>query len=670
MDVHTYCRLCEGSCGLIAQVEGGRPVSLQADETDPVSEGFICDTARRSLDALSAPGRVTQPLKRVDGRLVPVGWDEAIREIGAQLRAIRGQSGARSVALSLGDAVQRSSAVLVRSLAFALGMGTPNVFSELSEGAGPKLHWAERMIGHAVPLLPDLGRAHYVVLLGADQREGHWGPQNPGMAHERWIQFSRKTKGTKVVVADPRKTALAASMDQHLAIRPGTEPFLLLGMLAATVKGDWRDFQYVRDYTRNYDKLGDLLAAWPVDRCAEICGLPAASLSGVALKFSRAAMAVLHPGPAAFQNAYASVGAWAWLALHTLTANTLRPGALYEHVGFVDPHVLLSSVRMDGGPSTRVSHFPLLTLQAPAAALVEETLTPGEGQVRALLCVNSDPAGRLPGRARVREALAGLDLLVCLAHRQDETTALAHWVLPAPHPWERADQRLHDNNQLPVHGMMATPAIAAAPGEVRPEEDVLRDLFAAVRPGLRGTAWGTHLGIAGQALARADLAAWSDRLLSWVAEDAPARLAEPPYKLFLGDTDRSQWRIGHSDGRIDLLPDAVVPLLSRLEAPPREADRPLALRTSDGGARSPATGPLLVSVHPDAGVADGAAVRVVTRYGEVRATARHDASLRADAADLPAGPGSEALSLLSADALDPLTGASVRDGLNCAVLPA
>ena len=73
----------------------------------------------------------------------------------------------------------------------------------------------------------------------------------------------------------------------------GTEPYLLLGMLAAIVRGGWYDAQFVKDYTKNFDRLEQALEPWTIEVVAEICGIDAPALSGVALKFSRAAMAVV-----------------------------------------------------------------------------------------------------------------------------------------------------------------------------------------------------------------------------------------------------------------------------------------------------------------------------------------------------------------------------------------
>ena len=246
-----------------------------------------------------------------DGALQPATWAEALADIGSRMQDIRGRGGPAALGVYLGQAVQRSSRDWLASVGLGVGLGTPHVFSELSLGMGPRLHLTELMIGHAASLNSDLGRAHHLVVFGGEQPDLDWGPGNQGLAHEAWIAHSRKTKGTKVVVVGPRKTPFAAEMNQYLAIRPGTEPFFLLGMLSAAVAGDWRDQQFVDDYTTGWAQLVELVAPWPVERCARICGVEAATLSGVALKFCRSAMSVAHPDYSTFANAQAGVGAWA-----------------------------------------------------------------------------------------------------------------------------------------------------------------------------------------------------------------------------------------------------------------------------------------------------------------------------------------------------------------------
>ena len=163
------------------------------------------------------------------------------------------------------------------------------------------------------------------------------------------------------MVASSHRSEYADEVDGYLSIRPGTEPFLLLGMLHQSLKSGWVDQQYVDKYTTGAEELPELLESWTLERCANICGVSPAQISGVALKFSRAAMAVVHPNSGTFSNANATLGAWAWAALHSVTANMLRPGG-YENIGAFDLVPFYASVRMNSAPKS-ANGVPLLLMQ-------------------------------------------------------------------------------------------------------------------------------------------------------------------------------------------------------------------------------------------------------------------------------------------------------------------
>lgn len=672
--IHTTCRLCEARCGRQAWFEMDGRLVLRADPLDPVAGDFPCAMAEDSPQALNHPHRLLGPLRRdASGSLIPATWEEAFADIGQRLAASRSRHGARSLGLYLGDSVQRRSRTLARSLAVGVALGTPNIFSTLSNGAGPRLRMTELMLGQATPLLADVGRAHYVLVLGEDPLERDWGPMHAGATQAAALRFSRKTKGTKVVVASPRKGPLADQADQYLAIHPGTEGWLLLGLLSAIVKGGWTDAQYVRDYSHDIERLSAVLSAFPAERCATACGLEPAQLAGLALKFSRAAMAVVHPGHGCFSGEMGSVAAWAWICLHTVTANTLRPGGIYAHPGVVDLQLAYQALATADAPTTRVGAYPLLLLQAPGTALADEALSPGDEQLRALICVEGDPLLEQPDSARTRQALGGLDLLVCLSSWRSPATEQAHWVLPVAHPWEEEELHLLDNAQMPVDLLALGSALVDPPEGARPSEQILRELVRAAHPGARGSAYGAHFAFGARFLAGADLHAWEERVIDWVGGIELESLAPPPHRVHKGDTNRAQWRVSHADGKIRLLPPEIEPLLATLEPMPSDPELKLRLRTSARGTRAPdplhlATGadPGL-RVHPDLGLPEGARVQVRTRYGRIAATVRLDPRLRPDTVDLPMGFSHDAMALLSAELRDPLTGAPRLDGLACTV---
>ena len=664
----TLCRLCEGSCGLLAELRGGAISSLKGDATDPNSEGYLCEDARKDALGGGRP-RVTQAMKRVNGALVPIAYDTAIAEIGAALKKLRKESGPAALGLYLGAAAERHNLGLLRALAVGVGLGTPNLFGEQSLGAGPQIGAAEGALGHPVRLLPDLGRAHYVVLVGGDPQATGWGPGVGGMVHEAQLRHSRKTKGTKVVVADPQRTAFAAEMDQHVAIRPGTEPFFLLGLLSAIVRGNQRDVQFVDDYTRGWEALGAALGPWPLERCAEICGVEAPQLSGIALKLSRSAMSAVWLGPSALQNAHASLGAWAWLALHTVTANTLRPGGLYDHEALIDPHLLYALLPSAKAPRSRGAGQPNLLLQAAAAALLPEVLEPGEGQVKALISLRGDPVARLGAVHRAGLAFEQLELLVSLTDHEDETTARAHYVLPLPSAWERADVQLLDAAIAPRLSLHALPALLPPSGEARPEEDVLAAIFEQVKPGIRGGVYGAHVALVARQMATADLRGWAGGLLEWAQELTLDALEAPPHRITRGESNRALWRVTTADEKIHLLPAAIEALLGSLRPPAALAAGHLRLRTSRSigrlGGRLPATS--RARLHPTCGLADGSTALIRTSTGSLRAVVDLDPTLRPDTVDLRLGRDAVGSDLIGADVLDPFLLTPALDGAACAV---
>ena len=174
-----------------------------------------------------------------------------------------------------------------------------------------------------------------------------------------------------------RKTPLAELADDYIAIRPGTETVFLLGLCHATWSGGWIDHQYLEDYCANTDQLTDVLAPWTPAVVAEICGTEASKVSGVALKFSRAAMATVAKSRALFNHEHGTVAAWAWHLLHAMTANLLRPGGAFEAVGTFDLLPAMVSFPTENAPRSRVSGYPAVFMQMPSTALHEEITTQG-----------------------------------------------------------------------------------------------------------------------------------------------------------------------------------------------------------------------------------------------------------------------------------------------------
>ncbi len=609
----------------------------------------MCDEARASFARLRSADRIV--VARNLGASASV--DDAIAAAARILSDAR-RRGSKRIGLYVGRRAARDQLGLLRALSFAVGVGTPEIYGEVLEGAEARLQATELVLGAPIPLLSDLSRAQTVLLFGGDPETRDWGPLHRGMRYGADLRTARAGKKLRLFVADPRAPEGDAT---HLAVLPGRETFLLLGLLQALVSGSLVESQFVRDQTTGFDALRESLAPWSLDRCATACGIDGAAIAGAALKIARSPTAVIHPGWSAFSGHAPLVGAWAWLAIHGVTAHLLRPGGLYDHKGAFDLGRVIGRVPSISAPRDAAGRS-LLLLQAPAADLRAALEA---NALDALVCVGGDPLTTIPGLA------LGSVKVIALDTHETATTRAAEVVLPVADSWERFDQQIADASLLPVHGVARAVPVAGAPAGVEPTEAVLRRLFMATEVGVRGSAFGLHLAMSARFLAQVDFASWIGRL----AELAPGldsrALEAPPHRAFTGDADRAQWRI--PSGKIQLLPDAIRTALAELEEPRRPEGFPLTLRTSvrdrtepGRDARDPGAG-----IDPSVGISAGDAMVVETPAGSVATVARIDPRMRPDVVDLPWGYGVDVHALYGRHWIDARTGSIVRDGHPCRV---
>jgi formate dehydrogenase len=228
----TPCKIgaCEPCCGLALEVEEGRIVSVRPDRDHPLTQGYACIKGVRVGDYVNDPERLLHPLRRGPSGLERVPWEEAIREIGAKLRSLRAAHGPGAIATYWGNAADSTAITLANT--FCHAFGSPNSFNVLSLEYTDRGAVAERVLGNENLILqPDAGRARFALLLGTNplvtngmallQRRPHIAADLKGI----------QRRGGKVVVVDPRFTETAKIADEHIAIRPGTDLFLLVAMI-------------------------------------------------------------------------------------------------------------------------------------------------------------------------------------------------------------------------------------------------------------------------------------------------------------------------------------------------------------------------------------------------------------------------------------------------------
>src|SRR5215207_5883033 len=122
--VHRICTLCEATCGIAVDVEGGRVERVEADRLDPFSKGYLCPKAWGMKALQDDPDRLERPLRREGSSWREVGWDEALEEAVRGLDAVRQAHGPDAVAAYLGNPSAHSLHAMVYGPVLLKAIGT------------------------------------------------------------------------------------------------------------------------------------------------------------------------------------------------------------------------------------------------------------------------------------------------------------------------------------------------------------------------------------------------------------------------------------------------------------------------------------------------------------------------------------------------------------------
>ena len=474
----TTCKIgaCEPFCGVEIDVQGNRLVGLRPNPAHPISQGYLCIKGTHVPDYVNHPERLLHPMARGPRGLEPIDWPDATHQIGTRLREIRERHGASAIATYWGNAADSVSITLANTLCHAFG--SANSFNVLSLEYTDRGAVAERVLGNENLILqPDADRAQFALLLGTNplvtqgmtllQRRPHIGAALGGI----------RKRGGRIVVVDPRRTETVRVADKHLAIRPGTDLFLLVAMIRHILERGLYDRASVDSHANGLDAWRDAAATVDPDWVAETTSIPRDTTERIAEEFARAdgAFATTRVGVQTSLNT--TLTEWAVLTLNTITGNVDRPGGVYFNPGAFDVPSLIEQFSKRRNPArSRVGGYPQIFGGPPAAVFADDVLSDDEDRIRALIVIAGNPVITFPHTRRVEEALRRLDLLVCVDIFPSDTCAFADYALPAATPYEKGGLHFLTSNFEPHPYMEWKPKLIEPRGEARTEWEIVKDI--------------------------------------------------------------------------------------------------------------------------------------------------------------------------------------------------
>jgi anaerobic selenocysteine-containing dehydrogenase len=416
--VHGICRSCAALCPIVIDREDGKPVRIIGDKNNPVYWGYSCIKGREMGTLLRHPDRLLHSVRReADGSFTPLSSSQALDEITAKLNRIIAEHGPRAVATYAGTYIFTYPATQPVSTAWMKAIGSPMMFtSSTIDQPGKAIAAALHGTWSAGSQVFD--DADTWLLVGVNPIVAHSGGvpnQNPAKRLKDAVE-----RGMKPIVIDPRRSECAERAFVHLQARPGEDPTVLAGMLRVILKESLFDADFVRDNVAGVDALAAAVEPFTPEYVQRRADVPAADLVLAARTFATAGRGGATAGTGSNMAPRGNLTEYLLLCLMSVCGRWLKQGERVPNPGVLGPRFAPKAQANAPWPAwgygekLRVRGFTDAACGLPTSALADEILTPGEGQVRALISIGGNPLLAWPDQQKTLAALKALDLFVCL----------------------------------------------------------------------------------------------------------------------------------------------------------------------------------------------------------------------------------------------------------------
>lgn len=483
----TFCQQCHMKCPVVVEINDGRIERVKNTN---------CQKGRFVPELIYHPDRVTRPLQRTGakggGNWREIAWDEAFELMASSFSEIRDTHGSEAIA-TISGCYHKENA-LAATFLFSYLLGTPNVLDAnhlciIPDVIGQIVTMGE--MNHSDPLV-DYKRSKCILIWGANPAETR-PPQAASI-------FKAREKGAKLIVVDPRPTATASRADLWLRIRPGTDAALALGMIDVIIREEIYDRDFMENWCVGFEALQGRAREYPVEKTAEITGLPAADIVEAARMFATIKPACLHTrlGSGA-QHINSTQTSRAITILMALIGCVDVPGGNllgdltggFKRVGMMPrllrlpPEIQGKRIGAEEYPLTAGANAPFIG-RAHTPSAVKAMLN---GDIKAFYVPGSNFVINESNSREVWEALKNLDFMVAVDFFRTPTAELADLILPAAH-WLETDTPLDAWQEMGPHlfnYVMGAQKVIEPEGECSDDRKIVFDL--AKTMGLN-TPWG------------------------------------------------------------------------------------------------------------------------------------------------------------------------------------
>ena len=443
----SFCRFCHVFCGVEVEIEDGHVQAVRGDRDNEVTQGYTCQKGRAEPERIHHPDRVLAPRKREGDQWQDLKLQPALDEVAEQLSDIIARHGPDSVAVYTGCGGHRTSAGgpwFVRRWLQALG--SSKMYTSYTIDSPSLTIAGNRFFGGPVPAnVLDVERAECALFVGTNPAASHQlnMPQSSPSAR---IKQARKN-GMKVIVIDPRRSDVARMADIHLQVKAGEDATLLAAMVKVILDKGLEDREYIEEFVSGVEALHEAVAPFDLEYASRRTGVPAELIAAAAETFATAKSGGGVSGTGMHMAPHHNLATQLVMTLNGLCGRVDRPGGMVRTEGALSRPITpdMEAGRLPTPPTSRIRDVSGINgifgsyFELPTNTLADEILTPGEGQIRALIVNGGNPALVLAEAESAVRALKDLELLVVLDLFPSATAEYADYVFGVRHPFERAD---------------------------------------------------------------------------------------------------------------------------------------------------------------------------------------------------------------------------------------
>ena len=459
---------CPDTCAMLVTVEDGVATAVRGDPDHPTTAGVLCTKVARYTERTYHPDRLVYPQKRVgkkgEGRFERISWEEAIATIAARLGDIAARDPQAILPYSYGGTcgLVQGEAMAQR---FFHRLGASFLDRTICATAGSAGY--KYTVGASIGTdLEQVQHARLILIWGS----------NPVVSNLHFWTRAQEAKraGARLIAIDPYRSQTAEKCHQHIALLPGSDSALVLGMMHVLIKEQLIDEDYIARYTLGFEPLAERVAEWTPERTAAVCGISVNEVVQLAREYGQAGkdgvptlirlnygVQRTHGGGMAVRNIAclpALTGAWrhaAGGAMLSLSGAFPKNHQDMERPDLLPPQSQPRTINM--------------------SSIGDDLLRPASvafgPQIEALIVYNSNPVAVAPDSGKVAEGFAREDLFtVVLEHFQTDTADYADILLPATTQLEHVDVHASYGHYY----MMANNAAIAPLGEAKPNTEFFR----------------------------------------------------------------------------------------------------------------------------------------------------------------------------------------------------